>query len=293
MGAPALRGGFARPRGGVLGAALLMFGATGAQGAEMRWRCTLIDGSVQLLQQNLEPSFRRAVGLCERVQRIASGLARVAPPVAVTLIEAPPPAPPLAPVVASVAVPVAAPVAAPAPAPALARDFVAAMKLSTEQARLAQQLAPIVESASRRHGVDADLLRAVIHVESRHNLRARSPKGAMGLMQIMPATGARYGVAERHRLYDAAVNIDVGARYLADLSRMFPGRPELVMAAYNAGEGAVLRYGRRIPPFAETQSYVVQVKARLAQLRAAATRAQESAPMQAAARPDASRAERW
>ncbi|MEK8029330.1 lytic transglycosylase domain-containing protein [Ideonella sp. DXS29W] len=127
--------------------------------------------------------------------------------------------------------------------------------------------APQVRRASQRHGVDAQLVDAVIHVESRHRAAARSPKGALGLMQVMPATGARYGVARAQDLLDPSTNLDVGVRYLRDLLVMFEGRTELALAAYNAGEGNVLRHGLRVPPFPETQGYVEQVLTRYAQLR--------------------------
>jgi soluble lytic murein transglycosylase-like protein len=83
----------------------------------------------------------------------------------------------------------------------------------------------------------------------------------MGLMQIIPATAARYGVTSRLALLDPEVNVDVGTRYLRDLQKMFPGRIDLMLASYNAGEGAVARHGNRIPPYPETQSYVRQIMA--------------------------------
>jgi hypothetical protein len=118
---------------------------------------------------------------------------------------------------------------------------------------------PLVTAASFRQGLDPRLVGAVMHVESANRPQARSPKGALGLMQIMPATGARYGVKEPQDLLDPATNIDVGTRYLRDLHRMFDGQMELVLAAYNAGEGAVKRHGNRIPPYRETQDYVRKV----------------------------------
>jgi soluble lytic murein transglycosylase-like protein len=80
-------------------------------------------------------------------------------------------------------------------------------------------------------------------------------------MQVMPATGRRYGVANPSHLLDPVVNVGVGVRYLRDLHQMFGGRVDLVAAAYNAGEGSVQRYGNRIPPYPETRSYVAQVLA--------------------------------
>lgn len=122
-------------------------------------------------------------------------------------------------------------------------------------------LSLLVSGTSKRYGVDADLVDAVIHVESRHRADARSPKGALGIMQVMPATGRRYGVDNPSHLLDPAVNVGVGVRYLRDLQDMFGGRVDLVLAAYNAGEGSVLRYGKRVPPYPETRSYVAQVLA--------------------------------
>lgn len=113
-----------------------------------------------------------------------------------------------------------------------------------------------IMEACLRHDVDPDLVRAVIQVESGHRPQARSAKGALGLMQVMPATGARYGVTEPGQLLEPARNIDVGTRYLRDLYRLFDGRIELILAAYNAGEGAVAQYGNRIPPYRETREYV-------------------------------------
>jgi soluble lytic murein transglycosylase-like protein len=114
----------------------------------------------------------------------------------------------------------------------------------------------LILDACARHGVDPHLVQAVIHVESAHQPHARSSKGALGLMQVMPATGARYGVSQPRQLLEPELNIDVGTRYLRDLHKLFGGRIELVLAAYNAGEGAVARYGNRIPPYSETREYV-------------------------------------
>ncbi|QID19658.1 lytic transglycosylase domain-containing protein [Nitrogeniibacter mangrovi] len=121
-----------------------------------------------------------------------------------------------------------------------------------------------IEHSARLTGLDPALLQAVAQVESNLDPAARSPKGALGLMQLMPATAARYGV--RNPL-DPAANLLGGARYLSDLIRQFDGRLSLALAAYNAGEGAVLRHDGRIPPYAETQAYVPKVLARYAALR--------------------------
>lgn len=117
-----------------------------------------------------------------------------------------------------------------------------------------------IDRAAREASLDPALVHAVIHVESRYNAAARSPKGALGLMQVLPATAARYGVADATR--SVTVNLSVGTRYLRDLISQFDDRLELALAAYNAGENAVLRYGHRIPPYRETQHYVPAVLAK-------------------------------
>lgn len=122
------------------------------------------------------------------------------------------------------------------------------------------RLAPIISEAALATAVDPSLLMAVIDVESRGNPRALSPKGATGLMQLMPATGAEHGAAD---LYDARQNVMAGARHLAMLLKRFGSLP-LALAAYNAGSGAVARHGGRIPPYTETQAYVPMVMERYA-----------------------------
>jgi soluble lytic murein transglycosylase-like protein len=112
--------------------------------------------------------------------------------------------------------------------------------------------------ASSDTGVDAALLHAVITVESGYNQGAVSPKGATGLMQLLPGTAKRYGTVN---LLDPGENIRAGARYLRDLLAMFDNNLELALAAYNAGENAVIRHGRRLPPYAETRRYVPLVVA--------------------------------
>jgi soluble lytic murein transglycosylase-like protein len=115
---------------------------------------------------------------------------------------------------------------------------------------------PLVAEAARTYHLDEALLHAVISTESGYEARAVSPKGALGLMQVMPATGKRYGATQ---LLDPAVNIRAGARYLRDLLALFNQDLKLALAAYNAGENAVLRYGHRIPPYRETAQYVPRV----------------------------------
>ena len=121
---------------------------------------------------------------------------------------------------------------------------------------------PIIAAVARSFGTDVNLLRAIVHVESRFNPNAVSPKGAIGLMQVMPATASRMGLADAERnLFEPEANLRTGTRYLRLLLNMFEGQPELAVAAYNAGEGAVMKYGREIPPYPETQAYVQNVMA--------------------------------
>jgi soluble lytic murein transglycosylase-like protein len=117
-----------------------------------------------------------------------------------------------------------------------------------------------IQQVAIRHSVDPLLLHAVIKQESGYLHTARSHVGAQGLMQIMPATGASLGVPAAY-LNDAETNIDAGARLLKKLYYRYAGNFNLVLAAYNAGEGAVAKYGNRVPPYAETQNYVKSVMA--------------------------------
>ena len=112
---------------------------------------------------------------------------------------------------------------------------------------------PIIERAATKHEVDARIVKAVIQVESAFQPRARSSKGAMGLMQLMPKTARQY---KARNPYDPASNIDAGTKYLKRLLGEF--ELPLALAAYNAGEGAVRRFGG-IPPYAETQAYVTRI----------------------------------
>jgi soluble lytic murein transglycosylase-like protein len=121
----------------------------------------------------------------------------------------------------------------------------------------------IVDSGTR-HAVDPVLLYAIMHQESTFKQRAVSPKGARGLMQLMPATAARYGVTN---IFDPRQNIEGGARYMHFLLDLFDGDVELALAGYNAGEGAVMKYGNTIPPYSETQEYVRRISRRYALMR--------------------------
>lgn len=113
----------------------------------------------------------------------------------------------------------------------------------------------IVRQAAQANKVDAALVHAVIHAESGFNPHAVSPKGASGLMQLMPATARRYGVQD---IFDPQQNVGAGVRYLKDLLKMFDNNPNLALAAYNAGENSVIRFGG-IPPYPETTQYVSKV----------------------------------
>ncbi len=125
-----------------------------------------------------------------------------------------------------------------------------------------KKYATLIGQVARESGVDPHLIQSVIAVESGYNPSAVSPKGAIGLMQVMPDTGERYGVRSDkkqsviQKLTDPAINLRIGARYLADLRKMFREDLNLVLAAYNAGENAVKRYRNAIPPFPETMAYV-------------------------------------
>lgn len=117
----------------------------------------------------------------------------------------------------------------------------------------------LIKQNGARYGVDPYLIFCVMEQESHFNARVVSPKGARGLMQLMPGTGARFGV---RRPFDPAENIMGGTRYLKLLLDSFDGRVDLVLASYNAGEGAVMKYGRRVPPYRETRDYVKRISAR-------------------------------
>jgi len=113
----------------------------------------------------------------------------------------------------------------------------------------------LIRRIAEEHNVDFALVKAIMHVESSFNPYARSEKGALGLMQVLPETAKRYGV---HNIYDPEENIEAGVRHLKFLTEMFNKKNYLVIAAYNAGENAVKRH-RGIPPYQETQRYVRKV----------------------------------
>lgn len=206
------------------------------------YRCTLTNGRSVVSAQNLAHTFPAGVESCVSAEDLASA-----------------PAPRLAGKVPRVlwAAPLEGTAAALddlLPAPALLRAAPTAA-LSAGVSNYDE----LIAATSALHGVDPDLARAVMQAESAGKARALSNKGAIGLMQIMPGTGARYGVGNPSDLYRPEINIDAGIRYLRDLVSMFKGRLDLVVAAYNAGEGAVMRHGMSIPPYAETREYVRRV----------------------------------
>ena len=116
-----------------------------------------------------------------------------------------------------------------------------------------------IAESGRRHSVDPLLLYAIMHQESTFKPRAMSHKGARGLMQLMPGTAARFGVTS---IWDPKQNIEGGTRYMRFLLDKFEGDVRLALAGYNAGEGAVMKYGYRVPPYNETQEYVRRISKR-------------------------------
>ncbi len=129
-----------------------------------------------------------------------------------------------------------------------------------------QRFEPIIQRQARAHAVDPALVKAVIAVESAFDPAVVSGKGALGLMQVIPDTAQRYGVTGdaqgtvAQKLLDPATNVRIGTRHLRDLFVLFDNELVLVLAAYNAGEGAVARYDRRVPPYPETEEYVKLVQ---------------------------------
>lgn len=114
----------------------------------------------------------------------------------------------------------------------------------------------VILEHAQRNGVRADLVRAVVQVESAFNPRARSPKGALGLMQLMPATIQRFGVGNP---FNPGDNVRAGVAYLRQLLDRYQNNEELALAAYNAGPGAVDKHGQNVPPYRETRNYVAQI----------------------------------
>ena len=149
----------------------------------------------------------------------------------------------------------------------------------------------MLRAASGEFAVELALLKAVAAAESGFDPDAVSPKGAVGLMQVMPATAARYGVAGdgkrsiETKLRDPQTNIRLGARYLADLHRLYPKQPHLVLASYNAGEGAVRQYKDTVPPYPETRGYVELVSELQRAFRSGALLRKPGIKVESAARP--------
>jgi hypothetical protein len=153
----------------------------------------------------------------------------------------------------------------PAPAGAVAQTFAVggsdAYRTTSEgppidRAELQARLRQVIDDRAAEQSLSPDLVRAVIRVESDWNPRARSDKGAQGLMQLMPSTAATSGVTDP---FDPEDNIRGGVAYLKTLMDRFDGNTQLALAAYNAGPSAVEKYGRRIPPYRETQAYVRRI----------------------------------
>jgi soluble lytic murein transglycosylase-like protein len=137
--------------------------------------------------------------------------------------------------------------------PAIATTFRTTRPLN----KRAAQYQSLIEEHASLNTVSPDLVRALIQAESAFNPRAVSPKGAQGLMQLMPATAAEYGVRDP---FDPADNIRAGVKYLKQLLTSYEGRVELALAAYNAGPGAVKKFGGKVPPYKETRNYVARIQ---------------------------------
>lgn len=128
---------------------------------------------------------------------------------------------------------------------------------SSRSQELKAQYDPIVQACAREFNVPAELIHSIIRAESAYDSRAVSPKGAAGLMQLMPETAAQYGVSDR---FDPSDNIKGGVKYLKDLVKLFNGKTAEVLAAYNAGQEALKKF-KGIPPYAETREYIRRVMA--------------------------------
>lgn len=143
----------------------------------------------------------------------------------------------------------------------VANDTVAKKTISATRGRRPDtpakvQYDVIIEEIARIYALESALIHAVVSAESAYNATAVSKKGAAGLMQLMPETAQRYGATDR---FDPVQNLHAGTRYLSDLLKMFNGNVSLALAAYNAGENNVVKYGNQIPPFQETRTYVPRV----------------------------------
>lgn len=132
---------------------------------------------------------------------------------------------------------------------------VASCLIAASAADLRKLYDPVVKKAAGKHRIDPALIHVIIKAESNYDIFAISDKGAMGLMQLMPATARQYGV---NNVFDPSQNIEGGVRYLKDLVKLYDGQTPLVLAAYNAGQEAVKKY-KGIPPYAETKAYIAGI----------------------------------
>lgn len=224
-----------------------MLGAQAAPGCAATSADALIDATPTAGASG----FALAEKLC-LATLVRTPAAPVVPAASVAAVE---PEPPAAETPAELPPPRLAPPAEPAPVPA-PRDTAGLARI--------RALAPLMAEVAQRHDIDPLLLHALAHIESRHQPQTVSPAGARGLMQVMPATGRSMGLAD---VQTPQANLEASARYLKQLQARFGNDLRLVLAAYNAGEGAVERHGRRVPPYAETQAYVRNVLAVYAELR--------------------------
>jgi soluble lytic murein transglycosylase-like protein len=149
----------------------------------------------------------------------------------------------------------------PAPRPILTPAPQPSANVPDRDVARVMNLAPAITAAARTYNIDPLLLHAIAHVESRHRTGAVSPAGARGVMQMMPATARRFGVQDERTLLDGETNVRASAAYIRTLRLRYGDDVRLVLAAYNAGEGAVDKNGGNIPPYPETQAYVRDVLA--------------------------------
>lgn len=180
----------------------------------------------------------------------------------------------------------AAPVTSGPPAPLVMQSVTTAPQTADSMATTTgnPKYDELIKQSAARNGIDPNLIVAVMRQESGFNLRARSYKGASGLMQLMPGTARRFGV---NNIYDPAENIEGGAKYLRFLLDTFNGDVDLVLAGYNAGENAVIRSGYQVPRYRETQNYVKSISARYGTAKHSSTRAAKTIVAAAQAAPNA------
>jgi soluble lytic murein transglycosylase-like protein len=213
------------------------------------------------------PQAREAALLLPRSHFVPPPFADLAPAAETPVVAGPPPPMASAAVVEVVAASNVNPLdewltVQPLPMP----DWKAIQLAERNPAPLATSYRPMIRDAALRRSLSPELVEAIARVESDFNPYEVSEKGALGLLQVMPETGARFGVT-RERLFDPQSNLAAGTAYLAWLRDHYRGDLDLILAAYNAGEGAVDHHGG-IPPFRETQQYVKRVRTALRQLEA-------------------------